>query len=74
MPAARLEAMGGKLVIISLRDITERKAKEDAHQLLAREVDHRAQNALAVVQAGVSLTRADTKEAFMIAVRAAFRP
>jgi len=59
----------GKLATVILRDITERKANEDSRQLLAREVDHRAKNALAVVQALVSLTRADTKEAFIIAVR-----
>jgi len=59
----------GKLATVILRDITERKANEDSRQLLAREVDHRAKNALAVVQALVSLTRADTKEAFVIAIR-----
>ncbi|WP_226951236.1 PAS domain S-box protein [Rhizobium terrae] len=59
----------GKLATVILRDITERKANEDSRQLLAREVDHRAKNALAVVQALVSLTRADTKEAFVSAVR-----
>lgn len=59
----------GKLATVILRDITERKANEDSRQLLAREVDHRAKNALAVVQALVSLTRAETKEAFIVAVR-----
>jgi PAS domain S-box-containing protein len=58
-----------KLATVILRDITERKANEDARQLLAREVDHRAKNALAVVQALVSLTRASTKEDFIAAVR-----
>ncbi len=52
-----------------LRDITERKANEEARNLLAREVDHRAKNALAVVQSLVSLTRAPSKEAFIAAVR-----
>ncbi|MCQ1854448.1 PAS domain S-box protein [Neorhizobium galegae] len=59
----------GKLATVILRDITERKAIEDSRQLLAREVDHRAKNALAVVQALVSLTRAESKEAFVTAVR-----
>jgi len=59
----------GKLATVILRDITERKASEDSRQLLAREVDHRAKNALAVVQALVSLTRAETKEEFIVAVR-----
>lgn len=60
---------GERLATVILRDITERRANEEARLLLAREVDHRAKNALAVVQALVSLTRAPTKEAFVIAVR-----
>ena len=43
-------------------DITSRKAAEERLMLLAREVDHRAKNMLAVVQAMVRLTRADTVE------------
>ena len=58
-----------RLSTVILRDITERRANEEARLLLAREVDHRAKNALAVVQALVSLTRAPTKEAFVVAVR-----
>jgi CheY-like chemotaxis protein len=60
---------GEQLSTVILRDITERKANEEARLLLAREVDHRAKNALAVVQAVVSLTRASTKEEFIAAVR-----
>lgn len=58
-----------KLGTVILRDIAERRANEEARNLLAREVDHRAKNALAVVEAVVSLTRADSKEAFVDAVR-----
>ena len=58
-----------RIATVILRDITEREANEEARLLLAREVDHRAKNALAVVQAVVSLTRAPTKEAFVAAVR-----
>ncbi|WP_296596706.1 PAS domain S-box protein [Phenylobacterium sp.] len=58
-----------KLGTVILRDITERRATEEARNLLAREVDHRAKNALAVVEAVVSLTRAESKEAFVDAVR-----
>src|SRR6185437_12075666 len=43
-------------------DITERKQAEERQLLLAREVDHRARNALAVVQAIVRLTRAGTQQ------------
>lgn len=51
-----------RLATVILRDITERLANEEARLLLAREVDHRAKNALAVVQALVSLTTAPTVE------------
>lgn len=60
---------GVKLATVILRDIAERKANEEARHLLAREVDHRAKNALAVVQALVSLTQAETKDEFVAAVR-----
>lgn len=41
-------------------DITERKRAEARNELLMREVDHRAKNALAVVQAVLRLSRAET--------------
>jgi PAS domain S-box-containing protein len=49
-------------------DITDRKEAEQRQLLLAREVDHRAKNALAVVHAIVSLTRADNIAQFVAAV------
>lgn len=49
-------------------DITERKESEVRQVLLAREVDHRAKNALAIVQSIVRLTRADSVAAYMTAV------
>ncbi|HVY19459.1 MAG TPA: response regulator [Bauldia sp.] len=49
-------------------DITERKKIEEHQLLLAREVDHRARNALAVVQAIVRLTRAASQEGYIEAV------
>jgi PAS domain S-box-containing protein len=49
-------------------DISERRAAEERQRLLMREVDHRAKNALAVVQALVRLTRAGTQAAFVQAV------
>lgn len=66
---SHVEVGGVKLGTVILRDITERRANEEARELLAREVDHRAKNALAVVQGVVSLTRAATKEQFVEAVR-----
>ncbi len=44
------------------RDITERKRLERNVQLLSREVDHRAKNLLAIVQAAVDLSNAGTMD------------
>jgi PAS domain S-box-containing protein len=49
-------------------DITERKEAEERQDLLAREVDHRARNALAVVQSIVRLTRASSVGGYVAAV------
>src|SRR5262249_14591316 len=46
-------------------DITDRKEAEERQVLLAREVDHRARNALALVQSILRLTRADPTKAYM---------
>jgi PAS domain S-box-containing protein len=54
-------------------DITERKLAEERQALLAREVDHRARNALAVVQSIVRLTRADGIDDYMVAVEGRIR-
>jgi PAS domain S-box-containing protein len=57
--AASVDA-AGKVVRVSgvTVDVTERQEAEQRQDLLAREVDHRARNALAVVQSIVRLTRA----------------
>jgi PAS domain S-box-containing protein len=67
--AAQLDG-GGKLVRLSgvTADITERKEAEAKQALLAREVDHRAKNALAVVQAIVRLARRDDIQEFITGV------
>jgi two-component sensor histidine kinase/CheY-like chemotaxis protein len=49
-------------------DITERKEAEEHQALLAREVDHRARNALAVIQSIVRLTRAKSIDDYKNAV------
>jgi len=49
-------------------DITDRKHAEERQLLLAREVDHRARNALAVVQAIVRLTKSPSKDGYIKAV------
>jgi len=54
-------------------DITERKETEEKQTLLAREVDHRARNALAVVQAIVRMSRAPTMETYAARVEGRVR-
>jgi PAS domain S-box-containing protein len=56
----------------SQRDVSERiqvQALKDAEHRLLREVDHRAMNALALVQAITRLTKADTVAAYAAAVQ-----
>jgi PAS domain S-box-containing protein len=50
------------------RDITDRKRQEKIITLISREVDHRAKNLLAVVQAAVNLTTGDTVEEVKAAI------
>jgi PAS domain S-box-containing protein len=50
------------------RDVTARKRAEERQALLAREVDHRAKNALAVALSLVRLTRAEDPRGFAEAV------
>jgi PAS domain S-box-containing protein len=45
-------------------DVTARKAEEERQALLMREVDHRAKNALAVVEAALRLTQAPDVPSF----------
>jgi PAS domain S-box-containing protein len=49
-------------------DITERKRAEERQNLLTREVDHRAKNALALAQSIVRLTRGENVKAYIQAV------
>ena len=65
---SQVDVGGSKIATIMLRDTTEREANEAARDLLAREIDHRARNALAVVQAVVAMTRASTMKEFVEAV------
>jgi PAS domain S-box-containing protein len=67
--AASFDA-AGKMVRVSgvTIDVTERKEAEERQDLLAREVDHRARNALAVVQSIVRLTRASNVADYVAAV------
>ncbi len=60
----------GKMVRVSgvTIDITDRKEAEARQDLLAREVDHRARNALAVVQSIIRLSRSQTIEEYVSTV------
>ncbi|HYF07426.1 MAG TPA: PAS domain-containing protein, partial [Acetobacteraceae bacterium] len=51
-----------------MRDITAEQEAMERLTLLAREVDHRAKNALAIVQSVVRLTRSEDPDAFVRAV------
>jgi PAS domain S-box-containing protein len=55
------------------RDITEQKRREEQINLLAREADHRTNNLLAVAQATVHLTRADTTADLKAAIEGRLR-
>jgi two-component sensor histidine kinase len=51
-----------------MRDLTERKQAEEERLLLVRELDHRAKNILAVVQAALRLTPKGDADAYASAV------
>jgi PAS domain S-box-containing protein len=65
----------GRMVRVSgvTVDITDRKRAEEHQILLAREVDHRAKNALAVVQSIVRLSRSDTLPTYVSLVEGRIR-
>jgi len=68
--AASVDA-AGRVVRISgvTTDITDRKEVEERQVLLAREeVDHRARNALAVIQSIIRLTRAKSVDDYVLAI------
>jgi len=56
--------------IIEVRDITEERAAAEKQRRLAREVDHRAKNALALVQGIVRLTQSSDPKRYAEAVQA----
>ena len=58
------DGSGRRLVVSMAADLTERKEAEARLRLLMQEVDHRAKNALAVVQSIVLLSRAENPAAF----------
>ena len=52
-------------VVVLVQDISEQRAAELRRDLLMREVDHRAKNALATARAALRLTQAPSLEAFV---------
>jgi PAS domain S-box-containing protein len=67
--AASVDAAGIVLRISGVTiDVTDRKEAEERQVLLAREVDHRARNALAVIQSIIRLTRAQTVDDYVQAI------
>lgn len=52
-----------------IRDLTLEKQRDGARDMLAREIDHRAKNVLAVVQSLIQLSTGKTKEEFVSNVR-----
>jgi PAS domain S-box-containing protein len=67
--AATLDKTGRIICISGVTvDITERKRAEERQNLLTREVDHRAKNALALAQSIVRLTRGESLKAYMESV------
>jgi PAS domain S-box-containing protein len=67
-PTPLRDAAGQLLGAVNmLVDITTRKQAEERMMLLTGEVDHRSNNLLAVIQAMLRLTKADTAEEFQAA-------
>ena len=67
--AATLDKSGRVIRVSGVTvDITERKRAEERQNLLTREVDHRAKNALALAQSIVRLTRGDDVKDYIQAV------
>jgi PAS domain S-box-containing protein len=62
-PAGKVVRVSGVTV-----DVTDRKEAEERQNLLAREVDHRARNALAVIQSIIRLTRARSVDEYVAAI------
>jgi PAS domain S-box-containing protein len=64
-PTPLLDAAGRMVGAVNmLVDITERKAAEERQRLLANEVNHRANNLLAVVQSVIRLTKGGSVKAY----------
>ena len=70
LTSAPVRDAAGRIVrtVAVVQDVTERRMAEERQALLVREVDHRAKNVLAVVQAALRLTPRGDAEAYARAV------
>ena len=68
--AGWFDEAGDRFFTWIMRDVSVRKAEEARRVLLAREVDHRAKNVLAVVQSVLRLSPRHDPQAFVVAVEA----
>ncbi len=67
--AASVDAAGNVVRVSGVTaDVTDRKEAEERQVLLAREVDHRARNTLAVIQSIIRLTRAKSVKDYIQAI------
>ena len=66
--AIAYEPMPGGGWVATYADVSEQRAAEERQVLLMRELDHRAKNTLAVVQAALRLTPKDDAESYAKAV------
>jgi two-component sensor histidine kinase len=72
--ATTLDQYGGVTRVSGVTtDITELKEAEARRMLLVKEVDHRARNALAIVQSIIRLTKAPTVEAYVSTIEGRIR-
>jgi two-component sensor histidine kinase len=62
-----------RLALLSFHDITAHKKGEERMRMLAHEVDHRAKNQLAILQAMVHFTQGDTPSAIKAAIEGRIR-
>lgn len=68
-----LEAINNELEARVAQRTSEVEAAIERQTLLAREVDHRARNTLAVIESIVSLTEAETIDKYIVSVRGRIR-
>jgi PAS domain S-box-containing protein len=68
--SSRMLGRDGRVLGVAtiFRDLRQRRAAEERQALLVRELDHRAKNALAVVQAALRLTPKEDPESYARAV------